>query len=96
MDNATEELPEIKVSNEDYQRYMETSDRYAFWLARVEEQDGVQAARIAARALIGAAVLYTYSGYGPDIIRDELEKALRCVETAVHASNGVGISTEVH
>jgi hypothetical protein len=89
-------MADANAKNEAYDSYMDVSNRFAAWLDKVEANDGIQASTVSAKALIGAAIINLYSNFGPDFIRETLNDAIKSVDTAVHASNGVGISTEVH
>jgi hypothetical protein len=77
-------MSDPNYNNEDFDAYMDVSNRFADWLGRLEGNDGHKASRIAALALIGASVRYLYGNFGPAEIRRALENAQRSVESAVY------------
>ena len=44
----------VNSNTEDFDSYMDVSNRFAEWLGRIEGNDGHKSSRIAALALIGA------------------------------------------
>jgi hypothetical protein len=89
----------VNSNTEDFDSYMDVSNRFAEWLGRIEGNDGHKSSRIAALALIGASVQYLYGNFGPDEIKRALDNAQRSVESAVHMEcnpEHPGNSAEVH